>query len=217
MKTINWHKLGLELLVVFLGVTGGFILNNWRDKQKNKQQEQNYIKGFIQDIDTSIEEIKGILDDDSIWFDNMSVKLRLMAKDSLALDSQVAIIHEILMVSNLSIETSTFEDIKFSGNLNLIRHFGLKESIVKYHNQIEGIFFVDTYYNQYFSDFVMPFVLNNFDMAKDSFFTYNDEIKGKLYNTTVGYYSMRQQRSDALQGTLESSNELRIQLKKYIN
>lgn len=26
----NWQKLSLELIVVFLGVTAGFLLNNWR-------------------------------------------------------------------------------------------------------------------------------------------------------------------------------------------
>ena len=28
-KKQNWLKLGLELFVVFLGITAGFLLNNW--------------------------------------------------------------------------------------------------------------------------------------------------------------------------------------------
>lgn len=212
MKNINWQKLILELFVVFLGVTGGFILNNFRDTQKDKQLEIKYIESFIQNTNSNIEELTSIIKDDSIWFKKMSIKLHLMVVDSLPQDSTSTIIKSILMASNLGLVTSTFEDIKYSGNLNLIRDYKLKEEIVKYHNQIEGSMFIDKYYNEYFSNFVMPFIIDKYDLAKNKFFSFDNQTKGKLFNTTAGYYSMRQQRTGNLKKLLLQSEQLKIKL-----
>lgn len=217
MKSINWQKLFLELLVVFLGVTGGFILNNFRDTLKDKKLETKYIESFIQNIDANIEEVTSTIKKDSIWLKNMNEKLRLMAIDSLPNDSNAVIAIDIMNVSRLSMRTSTFEDIKFSGNLNIIKDYHLKEDIVEYHNLIDGSQFVDKYYNEYFSNFVMPFIMNKFNLAKNDFFDLNSQVKSQLFNVAGGYFSMRQQRSKNLKDLLTESETMKKKLEDYLN
>lgn len=53
-KKYNWQRLILELLVVFLGVTAGFLLNNWRMKAQKYQLEKTYITGFLRDVNDNI-------------------------------------------------------------------------------------------------------------------------------------------------------------------
>ncbi len=216
MKSIKWKKLGLELLVVFLGVTGGFILNNLRDTKKDIKLEKKYIESFIQNIDTNIAELENIIGDDSIWFSNMKDKYRQMAVDSLPKDSSSVIVNNILMTSNLTLATSTFEDIKFSGNLNLIRNYDLKEEIVKYHNEIEGAKFVDGYYNDYFSEFVLPYIMDQYDLAKNQYFETNNQSNAKLFNILAGYYSFQMQRMEYNKALLSSSNKVKEKLVDYL-
>lgn len=217
MKSINWQKLILELIVVFLGVTGGFVLNNWRESSNNRDLEANYIQSFLQNVNSNIEEINGILEDDSLWFESMNLKLKLLAKDSLSVDSQIAVVQSVMYISSLALETSTFEDIKFSGNLNLIHEYQLKESIVKYHNHIDGVLFVDKYFNEYFSNFVLPFVMNNFDMAKNVFFNYDKKLQSNLFNVAGAYYTMRKQRSTTLLELRNKSLDLKSDLEDFLN
>ena len=69
---INWRQLGLELLVVFLGVTAGFILNNWRSSAQENQLRDKYLTSFHRDISQNIEDLKKSIDADSYgWFREM--------------------------------------------------------------------------------------------------------------------------------------------------
>ena len=54
----NWGRLGLELIVVFLGVSSGFLLNNWRMEKQETQLKHKYISGFLQDVNNNIPEFK---------------------------------------------------------------------------------------------------------------------------------------------------------------
>jgi len=40
LNKTKWSKLILELFVVFLGVTAGFVLNNWRMSKQEYKLEQ---------------------------------------------------------------------------------------------------------------------------------------------------------------------------------
>ena len=44
---IKWLKLLLELLVVFAGVTAGFLLNNLREESVNREFEQIYLENLL--------------------------------------------------------------------------------------------------------------------------------------------------------------------------
>ncbi len=67
LKKYNWGKLGLELLVVFLGVTSGFLLNSWRERQQEMKMEQKYISSFIKDVNDNIDQLEELCALDSIW------------------------------------------------------------------------------------------------------------------------------------------------------
>ena len=67
IKNYEWGKLFFELIVVFLGVTAGFILNNWRMEQEEVKHEQKYINSFLQDINYDIPELEKAVESDSLW------------------------------------------------------------------------------------------------------------------------------------------------------
>ena len=50
MASYDWKKLFFELIVVFLGVTAGFLLNNWRIQKDAQSTEEKYLSGFHQDV-----------------------------------------------------------------------------------------------------------------------------------------------------------------------
>jgi len=217
LKQYNWGKLGLELLVVFLGVSSGFLLNNWQERQQEKQLEQKYISGFLQDVGGNIQQLEELIASDSIWL-NQSLRNVLMIKgDSLSLDTAEAMVKKIVVINKIELYEGTYQDITNSGNLNIIQNFELRSGIVEYQLAINGVHFVDDYFYKYFNDYVMPFVLSNFNVLTGHFKADDSYRTLEFSNAFVGFYSMVQQRRQAYSGLLEKSNTFQEMLLKAQN
>ena len=57
---LHWRRLLSELLVVFIGVYGAFMLNNYREKQHVQQQRLNYLESFKEEL-VNVEKLTGSL------------------------------------------------------------------------------------------------------------------------------------------------------------
>lgn len=76
-RRINWRKLSLELIVVFLGITAGLFVNDWQLARQDAQQEQQYLAGFLQDVSGNITELEQQSQVDNAWL--VRIKPRLVA------------------------------------------------------------------------------------------------------------------------------------------
>ncbi|MEZ4690572.1 MAG: hypothetical protein R3A12_10470 [Ignavibacteria bacterium] len=56
----------------------------------------------------------------------------------------------IVQISKLNSRSVTYEDMKSSGNLNIINDFNLKGMIVDYYSEITGVVFLEEYFCSYF-------------------------------------------------------------------
>jgi hypothetical protein len=214
LKKYDWGKLGLELLVVFLGISSGFILNNWREESKQLELEQKYISGFIADVEDSIDELREMNKKDSLWLVAANRNISGLKARTLSKDSADALITRIIQINKIEIKKGTYEDIINSGNLNLIRNFDLKGEIVDYGLAVEGVAFVDDYFYQFFNEYVMTFVFKEFDIINGKII--DEEIYKTISFSNIfgGYYSMVLQRNVAYKDLLLKSIEFRKNLLK---
>jgi hypothetical protein len=94
-KKYNWGKLGLELLVVFLGVTSGFLLNSWRERQLEEQMEQKYVISFIKDVSDDIKQLEELCTVDSLWLKQARDKVLALQSHTLKQDSAIGMIKKL--------------------------------------------------------------------------------------------------------------------------
>jgi len=214
LRRDNWGKLGLELLVVFLGVTSGFLLNSWREGQQELKMEQKYISGFIKDVSDNIDQLEELVSMDSVWLKQARISVMAIKENSLTLDSAEAMVKKIVVINKMEPHEGTYEDITNSGNLSIIQNFELKSKIVDYQIAIKGIRFIDDYFYKYFNDFVMPFVISNFNVLTGHFENDNSYKSLEFSNAFVGYFSMVQQRQSAYKDLLVKSKDLKESLQK---
>ena len=214
IRNYDWKKLFFELVVVFLGVTAGFLLNNWRLDQQNEQLEKKYMNGFLEDVNTNITDLETAIESDSLWLNRTKPILATIQKGTITVDSANNVIKLIAEISKADIQSGTYEDITNSGNLNIISDYNLKKQIVDYHVAISGVEFIDNYFYQYFSDFVMPFIFSNFSVLNGTLDKPGIIKTNQFANVIAGYFSMVQQRKSAYEGLLEKSYSLRDELKK---
>ncbi len=216
-RRYSLKKLSLELFVVFLGVTAGFILNNRRNQQQKKTLEHKYLSGFLQDVDKNIEELETTLNSDSLWLEHANPLLISLQEGSISIDSAESAMKMVISISSIDLHTSTYENISNSGNLNILSNFHLKSTIVDYHIAIKGIeFFDDTFY-KYLTDFVLPFLLSEFNVLGGEFRGPEIIHSTRFSNIIAGYYSLIQQKISIYQKVLTESYLLRDELKKNIH
>ena len=207
-KSINWRHLSLELFVVFLGVTSGFVLNNWRINRNDLMVEQQYMEGFLQDTEENIRTIGNSITRDSLWFERADTLFSLATLDRIPADSAENMINLLARYSKASIRKGTWSDIINSGHLSVMRDFELKKQIVDYHMSIENVEFIDDYLFGFFDSEIMKFLINNFSFASmsnpDPDIINQDTFKNIFYV----YYGLLQQREQAYRDLLTESDSL---------
>lgn len=205
----DWRKLTLELIVVFLGVTVGFLLNNWRIQNHEESLEQKYLNGFAQNINANNNNLKIAIETDSLRIDNMKPIILSLQSNNFSPDSVTSVFLNIISISRLEFYTDTYQEIISSGNLNVINDFQLKEKIVNYHISIDGVKFVEDYFYNYHNAFVLPFIINEFNLLTGELNDLTVINTVKFSNVIASYYSMLQQQLNVNKELLVKSNDLR--------
>ena len=205
----DWKKLFFELVVVFLGVTAGFLLNSWQQERQDQKLERKYLEGFLEDVNSNTLELEETIKSDCVWLNNTKPKLLEIQDKSITVDSATTALRLIVGISKIDFQSGTYEDITNSGNLNIIRNYTIKKQIVDYYITIKGVAFIDSYFYQYFNDFVMPFIFTNFSVL-DGKLSNPEIIKTTRFaNVIAGYFPMVQQRKAAYDDLLSKSYSLK--------
>jgi len=143
MKKNTWYYLVLELVVVFIGITAGFVLQNNKENSQNAALEQKYINGFIEDVNVNIQNLEESIGDDSLWLASTKYAVEQIISNTLSHDSVCSLMMRMTMFSEFSEQSDTYEDIINSGNLNLLKDYELKKEIVKYHKSLKDYKILD--------------------------------------------------------------------------
>lgn len=211
---INWSALLLEMVVVFLGVTAGFLLNNWQSERAAEDLKQKYIIDFTNDTEANIEQLSESLQEDSLWMNRARPLIIMIGKKQLPADSANAAVRLITQLDNSSYQTSAYENITNSGNLNLIEDYALRKQIVDYYLAIEGMTFIQEYFKDYFNEFVLPFIFAHYQTFSAKLSDPAVRNTTQFQNVHLGYFSMVQQSMAARQELLAKSMALKEALER---
>lgn len=213
----DFSKLFFELIVVFLGVTAGFLLNNWKEKSSNKEIEKKYLENFADDIESNNTQLLKEIRKDSLWIKDVTPILKRIKNGNITLNLANGLLDKMTTVSMVTFKTGTYENIINSGNLNIISNYDVREQIVDYQLLLSDAKFLDDYYFQYFNEFVLPLLMTNYNFINKKI-TYKKVIYStKFQNIASGYYSLKKQQKDSYKALLKSGKKLLKLLKSFSN
>lgn len=217
LKKINWQTHIIELLVVFLGITAGFVLQNNKEENADKELEQKYVVGIHADVLENIENLQEGIKSDSLWLAKNRYAVKLIAFDSLSLDSATSLIKTMISYSEFSEQTTTYENLLNSGNLNLIEDYDLKQKIVEYHKEFENFQLLETYFHDYYSETLTPFLMTYFDLFSQKLTATNTHKSILFQNIFASHFSLTQQRCEGYKGLLNDSKKMEKLLNNKMN
>ena len=144
-KPKKWKEYFLEFLMIFLAVTMGFFAESLRENINNKERLHNYIESLVSDLKSDLEMYKSSIAFNNIhkeMIDSIIIGLNAPKKD---LRTVYLMARQLTMGSSvLSPTTKTFEQMKSSGDMRLIRKQFIADSI--------GIYYQWTKKFDYWSD-----------------------------------------------------------------
>ena len=212
----GWLKLMLELLVVFIGVSAGFLFDSFREDRSDRALETQYLESLYNNVQADSAEIRLMIQSDQ---DNMDISRQAvshMQEGTFTLDSATAIFGVMATFNFLNLEDASYLSIVNSGNLGLIRDFTLREKIVYYYRNYDDMRFVEQVYYDYVTNYILPYVTTNLDFLKGEFVNEFRVDDIEFRNMASGYYVLSSQKMEQVLLLDSLNNDLRIALETRI-
>ncbi len=123
-----------EILLVMIGILLALQVNNWNNERVDQKLERVYIQNLIDDLENQLVELNTQKELETIVNEALE---RTMEKIADGFNSENIVeynrdIQAITITRTLNLYDATFEDLKSTGNLNLIQNEELKQHILDY-------------------------------------------------------------------------------------
>ena len=115
MKKINWKYALGEIIIVIIGITIAFSLNNWKEENKNRKLKKQYLESLQIDIEKEIEQLKA--NDTGIVqrIDKIERVLHFIYKNEGEASQVFRYVFEVAKIVSFNPENSTYQTMINSG------------------------------------------------------------------------------------------------------
>lgn len=187
MKSINWKKQLVEVIVLIVGILIAFGLNNW---WANRKEQANMQKHFI-NLEEENKDNRAMLDTSMVMIDYSMGLIDSIFRNNGRPNSADKVARWTFELINV-IPTYTFKNayqtLSQTGDIRLINDFDLKQDIIGLYEYYKFIETVDKvhldFYNAYFYPFLMENIAFGSRKAIDS-----SVFATTQYNNMIGTYS----------------------------
>ena len=136
----NFKKYALDFIVVFLGISVSFGLNNLNEKRKDRVSEKNYYENLLEDARQDLSNLENQIMVCEQRLDASNEILILVQNNSSIKEIVSNSFNAVRQMSNhFKPIDATYEDLKSSGNLKLIQDNSLKNEILNYYSYLTGV------------------------------------------------------------------------------
>jgi len=205
---IDWKSKLIDLLIVVIGITIAFQLNNLNESNKSKAKEKDYLKSFYEENRDNESNLSLALEFAIRTKNDIdSLKQILLSKDYQN-DRIKNLSASMMVLSDFNPSLITMENITASGDFELISNFEYREKLIDTYNsyqttsQLEGI--LSDYVNQY----VTPFLFKNVRFSDFTSLKENFIKKPEFENIVLGYDALLTQKLKGYEGNIVKLKKL---------
>ena len=163
---LRWSEYLIELLVVIIGISIAFSIENYAANRKQKAEELQHLRGIVDDLETDarlFEEFSGYV---STTLKHVKRLNQLIAKGESTNDSLNFLLMRAGWISNHAPRNISYASLKTSGGLDKLTGFELREKIIyHYEHKMGNIYFQNDIHDNYLKDFITPIQLKYADFT----------------------------------------------------
>lgn len=151
----------IELFLIFVGVLAALAVENFRQLAQEKRAEQVYLLGFRDAIRADTAMIKSEIQRCYLKLKASSELLKLADSRQVASEEEFEeMITLVIMLINPTYETAIYEELKASGNIQIVSSEELRNAIISYYvlvdrtNEFYMASITEFGYNELFTDLI---------------------------------------------------------------
>ena len=134
MKKINWRYAIGEIIIVIIGISIAFGLNNWRDSQADQALKKQYLELLVSDIEQEIDVLQDLNNTYATRLERIKTLRSLMYQDDPSPDTIRSIVFkDVSDVATFNPVNVTYQTLINSGDMKLIDNFQLRRQIVAHY------------------------------------------------------------------------------------
>jgi hypothetical protein len=166
----KWPEYLVEIIVIILGITISFSLDEWKEQNRKKELEQVYLKSLHSDLTQDIRNLKRTIEETQLVIQQAQMLLTL-AEQSPKSDSTLisparffTAIKDIIRRPLFIAHDATFSDLKSSGNMQLLADFPLKNALFGYYLDYESIKLIELAERELTITITGPYLIKHFPL-----------------------------------------------------
>ncbi len=199
----DWKSKIIELLIVIVGISIPFQLDNWKESIKKDSKVKDYIASFHEENIANEARLISILKYSEIEIKNIDTLKQILLSKNYADKRIKNFTLKMLGQPVYSPTIITMENITASGEFELIKDIELRKKIISTYksfqdaSKLEGLLF------EYSNDYLAPFLHKNVRYS-DWSSIHSDFVKDPLFeNIVITYNILLSQQLSGYQNTLE--------------
>ncbi len=210
---IEWKSKIIDLLIVIIGITLAFRLNSWSESKKQDDLLQNYLTSFALENQSNIKSLVSVIDYAQLQSGKVDTLQKIMRKGSY-LDSRLQRLSpSLLNMVTYGPSVITMENIKESGDFELIKDYKLRKKIITAYESISEIKDQEKVLNDYVKNITRPYFFEK--IRYRDFYPVDDEglIKDHRFeNMIIGYGLLIKRQMSTYRRILNTLQDLQKEL-----
>jgi hypothetical protein len=205
LRAQDWPALVAELVIVVVGIFIAIQVENWREHQADLRQEQAYIARLAGDIERDVEAISISISLAEHRLGLADLLIAAVTDPGLARQQPAAFmtaVHQSSYTHTPSLNSATFEELRSTGGLGLLRDDDLKSALFEYYRYDEA---QRQYLNLQHMTEVRHFELAAGILTNEQYVWMQDEMG----YSSLGVNTNLQFTDAQLDGLVEAANRLR--------
>jgi len=214
---IDWQNHFVELIVVFIGISGAFALNNWNESKQEKGLEKKYLTSLQAEIKIDIDHLNEIITATAQDSVEISELLKLLKDEKYEIDKILPYLNTMSSVEKFAPRIVTFESIKNSGGLEIISNYELRKLIIEIYLLYDQLIIVEELTFEFLKDYWMPYSIKQIDLVKNKVTNKNFVKEVEFGNLAGGFYSAINQQLSSYREISKKCKELELSLTKELS
>jgi chromosome segregation ATPase len=130
-----------EIVLVVIGILIALQINNWNEQRKESKLEQDYYCKLLEDVQQDLVQVKSQITNTDKRIEASNNALQMLQSENPKLDVLMSEMFNSLSLITYTIRpnNAAFEDLKSSGNLNILKDNNIKTSVIDYYSMLEGM------------------------------------------------------------------------------
>ncbi len=141
VRAQNWFAVGIDFLIVVLGVFVGLQVANWNDERQDRLDEAYYLQRILDDINESIESNEEVLDFLKVRSRNAYWVAQKLRAGQLLAGEEALFKERFLGMENWQTGAfidSTVQELQANGRMDIIQSTAFREALARFELELES-------------------------------------------------------------------------------